>query len=304
MDLAANRETDGGNLREGPLQPIRSGGVEMVSAVASRWQGLTRFIVQLRWLTEPGWIEFRFDRPACLVIADEIGGRCDFRLNPSTLGDGAFVGINHASHLAANTVFTVHSAEIRRATLVCCLAGEPSNEDEAIALAAISATPTRLMMRDRPLHDCAVLFGQQQASDPAEPFAGAIAQTVLMAWAAATVRRPSSPAPALSGVQLSSILNYIRDELEAPIAVAPLAECAAIEPTVFSKQFEEATGMSPQAWQMDVRVRNAQRLMIDDPNGSLDEFARLCGFADQSHFSRVFLKVAGMSPTEWLRRQT
>jgi AraC-like DNA-binding protein len=44
--------------------------------------------------------------------------------------------------------------------------------------------------------------------------------------------------------------------------------------------------------------------MIDDPKGSLDEFAALCGFADQSHFSRVFLKVIGMSPTEWLRRQT
>jgi AraC family transcriptional regulator len=44
--------------------------------------------------------------------------------------------------------------------------------------------------------------------------------------------------------------------------------------------------------------------MVDDPKGSLDEFARLCGFADQSHFSRVFLKVTGMSPTEWLRLRT
>ena len=276
----------------------------MSSAISSEWPGLTRTIVQLHWLTEPGWIEFAFDRPACVVISDEVGGRCDLRLEHSTLGDGSFLGLDHASHLAANTAFSVHAKEIRCATLVCCLASEPTNEDEAIALAAVSAAPTRLMMKNRLLHDCAVLFGQPHAVDPNEPFAGAIARTVLMAWAAAIVRKPSSRGQALQVAQLQSVLQFIRDELDAPIAVAALAERAGVAPMMFTKQFEESTGMSPQAWQMDVRVRNAQRLMVDDPKGSLEEFARLCGFADQSHFSRVFLKVTGLSPTEWLRRQT
>jgi len=26
-----------------------------------------------------------------------------------------------------------------------------------------------------------------------------------------------------------------------------------------------------------------------------------CGFADQSHFSRIFKEVTGMSPTKWLQ---
>jgi AraC-like DNA-binding protein len=78
---------------------------------------------------------------------------------------------------------------------------------------------------------------------------------------------------------------------------------AGLSPAQFGKQFQEATGQTLQAWQMDARVRNVQRLMVDDPQGSLAEYAALCGFADQSHFSRVFLKVVGISPTEWLKRR-
>jgi AraC-like DNA-binding protein len=55
---------------------------------------------------------------------------------------------------------------------------------------------------------------------------------------------------------------------------------------------------------MDYRVRNAQRLLMDHPNESLTEVATLCGFADQSHFSRAFLKVVGLTPTAWLHSRT
>ena len=287
------------------IPPRRSNGVEILTAAPSSWPGLTRFVLQLRWLTEPGWIEFAFDRPACLVVVEEIGGRCDLRPAPERFPDNAFVGLDHVSLVSTGTPVTIHADEIRRATLICCLAGDSAERDDEEALTAIGAAPTRLMARDRLLHDCAVLFGRPDVRDSAEPFAGAVAHAVLMAWAAATARKAwSSPANNLRGKRLRDVLAYIRDELDEPISIAALAERAGLTTAGFSKQFEEVTGLTPQAWQMETRVRNAQRLMIDDPKGSLDEFAALCGFADQSHFSRVFLKVIGMSPTEWLRRQT
>ena len=58
--------------------------------------------------------------------------------------------------------------------------------------------------------------------------------------------------------------------------------------------------MSVRQWQTDCRVRAAQRLLTDNPNASLTEVAGLCGFVDHSHFSRAFLKVAGLTPTAWL----
>ena len=296
---------DHAGLAASPIPPRRASGVAIAAAGQTSWPGLTRLVIQLQWLTEPGWIEFAFDRPACLVIVEEIGGRCDLRLAPDQFLDESFVGTEHVSLIAAGAPVTLHSDEIRSATLICCLAGDATERDDVEALRAIATAPTRLMIRDRLLHDCAVLFGRPDVHDPADPFAGAVAHAALMAWAAATARKTwIGPTNSLRGKSLRDVLAYIRDELDEPISIAALADRAGLTTTGFSKQFEEVTGLTPQAWQMEARVRNAQRLMIDDPKGSLDEFARLCGFADQSHFSRVFLKVIGQSPTEWLRRQT
>jgi AraC-like DNA-binding protein len=54
---------------------------------------------------------------------------------------------------------------------------------------------------------------------------------------------------------------------------------------------------------MDQRVRGAQRLLVDNPNENLTEVAALCGFADQSHFSRAFFEVIGLTPTAWLHNR-
>jgi AraC-like DNA-binding protein len=47
---------------------------------------------------------------------------------------------------------------------------------------------------------------------------------------------------------------------------------------------------------MDARVRLAQRLVFDNPAQSLANIASRAGFSDQSHFSRAFFEVMGMSP--------
>jgi AraC family transcriptional regulator len=108
----------------------------------------------------------------------------------------------------------------------------------------------------------------------------------------------------LTGTTWDAISRYIRDNLGEPITVGILAEIARMPPARFGSAFRDATGMSVRLWQMDYRVRNAQRLLMDHPNESLTEVATLCGFADQSHFSRAFLKVVGLTPTAWLHSRT
>jgi AraC-like DNA-binding protein len=58
--------------------------------------------------------------------------------------------------------------------------------------------------------------------------------------------------------------------------------------------------MSLRQWQVDCRIRWAQRMLLDDPKESLAKVAVLCGFTDQRHFSRAFLKTMGVTPTAWL----
>jgi AraC-like DNA-binding protein len=108
----------------------------------------------------------------------------------------------------------------------------------------------------------------------------------------------------LTGATWDSVSKHIRDHLDEPITVEALAKIAQMPPARFGGAFREATGMSLRKWQMDHRVRSAQRLLMDNPNESLTEVATLCGFADQSHFSRAFLKVVGQTPTAWLHNRT
>ena len=113
----------------------------------------------------------------------------------------------------------------------------------------------------------------------------------------------TSTAFGLSGASWDGISKYIRDHLDEHITVKALAEIAQMPPERFGRAFRNTTGMSVRRWQMDQRVRGAQRLLVDNPNENLTEVAALCGFADQSHFSRAFFEVIGLTPTAWLHNR-
>lgn len=62
--------------------------------------------------------------------------------------------------------------------------------------------------------------------------------------------------------------------------------------------------MSLQRWHMRVGVQCDRRMMLDDPNRYLTEIAAVLSFADQSHFSRTFTQINGITPREWARRRS
>jgi AraC-like DNA-binding protein len=59
-------------------------------------------------------------------------------------------------------------------------------------------------------------------------------------------------------------------------------------------------GVAPHRWLINRRVELAKDLLRDRET-SLSEIALRCGFADQSHFTRVFTRWAGVSPGAWRR---
>jgi AraC family transcriptional regulator len=68
----------------------------------------------------------------------------------------------------------------------------------------------------------------------------------------------------------------------------------------FSRAFRITTGLPPHQWLLRQRVKAAKQLMTvrDLP---LSEIAMSAGFANQSHFTRVFSAVVGVSPAAWRR---
>jgi transcriptional regulator GlxA family with amidase domain len=117
-------------------------------------------------------------------------------------------------------------------------------------------------------------------------------------------RTKSRSSVKLTGEHFAAVLAHINDHLDQSTAVKDLAQISNMSPAQFGRSFQEATGMSLQRWQMDARIRSAQRLMMDDPTESLAAIAVLVGFSDSSHFSRAFLEIVGTTPSAWLRQRT
>jgi AraC family transcriptional regulator len=59
-------------------------------------------------------------------------------------------------------------------------------------------------------------------------------------------------------------------------------------------------GVAPHNWLLARRVEVAKERLRDDRLSLLD-VALACGFADQSHLTRVFTRVVGVSPGAWRR---
>ena len=63
------------------------------------------------------------------------------------------------------------------------------------------------------------------------------------------------------------------------------------------RAFKQALGLTPHAWQLDLRIQRARRLL--DEGLSLAEVALHLGFSDQSHFQRAFKQRVAATPGEY-----
>ena len=78
-----------------------------------------------------------------------------------------------------------------------------------------------------------------------------------------------------------------------------MARVACLSKSHFSRLFSNRFGSRVQLYIMHRRVAMAQTLMRTD--ASLCEIALSCGMSDQAHFSKLFRRVVGQSPSVWRR---
>lgn len=65
----------------------------------------------------------------------------------------------------------------------------------------------------------------------------------------------------------------------------------------YIKRFKQNIGMTPHKFQLQNKVRKAQRMIENGKH--LTEIALHLGFYDQSHFIKCFKSVVGITPTEY-----
>jgi AraC-like DNA-binding protein len=269
--------------------------------------GVEEVAYELRWLTEPGWLAIEAKVPTLCVMATEIGGRCELRAKVDPPTEGEYFGSGALTLAAPGGRVVVHAAEMREARL-CCFALHAADADYLAFedVAAVELLQSRFMFRNQRIRTCAALLDSSRTrGDANEAYNHSLSKALFAAVLEMGSRAHKQSKPtALTGGVWDTISRHMRDHLQEPIAVETLAGIAGMPHERFGGAFRDMTGMSVRQWQMDHRVRSAQRLLADNPDESLAEVATLCGFADQSHFSRAFLKVVGLTPTAWLHSRT
>jgi AraC-like DNA-binding protein len=94
------------------------------------------------------------------------------------------------------------------------------------------------------------------------------------------------------------ITQFICDHLGETLQVLKLAEICCLSRSHFSRAFKISTGLSPQSWILNQRLKHARKLM-QYTQKSLTQISFECGFSDQSHFCHNFFRNEGVNPLAW-----
>ena len=106
-------------------------------------------------------------------------------------------------------------------------------------------------------------------------------------WDASPAERPCT-GPALRA------RTFLDDHPADNISLSELAAVAGCDPFRLIRAFRASFDVPPHAWQLQTRVRRAQDLLRSGRTAAYA--AAEVGFADQSHLTKVFRRIVGMSP--------
>ena len=90
-------------------------------------------------------------------------------------------------------------------------------------------------------------------------------------------------------------IDYIKQNFDRKITLDDIAVYVSLSRSYLSKLFKDETGYSLFSYINHIRIEKSKELLLDDTI-SLVDVAGLCGFEDQSYFTKVFKKETGISP--------
>jgi len=114
--------------------------------------------------------------------------------------------------------------------------------------------------------------------------------------------RPGMPLPrrGMTRLQANRAKEFLGAHCADDLSLLDAARACGLSRGHFTKSFRVATGLTPHQWLQRYRIDKAKHLLLN-PALSIAEIAVSCGFADQSHLTRVFSRLVGDTPAAWRR---
>lgn len=94
------------------------------------------------------------------------------------------------------------------------------------------------------------------------------------------------------------VIDFLEDRYRERITLEEVASAAGVHPVHLARQFRRYKRCTIGEYIRRLRIERACR-ELSTSNGSLSAIAAGVGFADQSHFSRTFKHVVGLTPAEY-----
>lgn len=167
------------------------------------------------------------------------------------------------------------------------LTGTTAARDDVLAHLAGALAPAL----EQPAHASALFVDQM----------GVVIATHLVQRYGRADARPETVTRVLSRGLEARAKELLRSKMNGDISIAEIADACQLSRSYFINAFRQTTGHTPHQWLVEQRIQRA-RTLLQSSDTALADIAASCGFADQSHFSRVFTRSTGMPPGQWRRQ--
>lgn len=129
-------------------------------------------------------------------------------------------------------------------------------------------------------------------------------QTWVMDWLAKLILRRADNPPCLVKLgeerqPVERVRAYLEDHYNQEISLDKLAQVANLSSFHLNRSFSKTFGMPPHAYQIQVRILRAKRLLRKE--GSIEQVAIKTGFASQSHFGSHFKRLVCVTPRQYIQ---
>ena len=101
--------------------------------------------------------------------------------------------------------------------------------------------------------------------------------------------------------QLGRVIDYMQANLAQDLSILDLATLTNMSESHFSRSFKQSVGITPYQYLMQQRVERAKQLLKQQAI-SISDIALDCGFANQTHLTKVFSQMTGMTPKAYQKR--
>lgn len=116
---------------------------------------------------------------------------------------------------------------------------------------------------------------------------------------------PAADLPPRGGIapsQLQSLLAWLNERIEEPLTVEQMATHVGLSAAHFSREFKRSMSVSPWGYIVAIRLKHARNLLAE--GNSVKVAARLSGFSDQFHLSRLFKQHYGVTPSSFRKEHS